>query len=65
MLEIKYNIKLRNWPKVHEVAKNWIETVDPEESYCYYALAIECEDSKAGLAWCKKVRYASAHFLYV
>lgn len=55
MLEIKHNIKLQQWQMAHEVAENWINTVDPEESYCYYALAMACPNPKAGLTWCKKV----------
>ncbi|KAG8900695.1 hypothetical protein FRB99_005811 [Tulasnella sp. 403] len=54
MLEIKYHIRHRRFSKAHEIAKKWIDNVNAECSYCYYALAMDCKDDREGLRWAKK-----------
>ncbi|KAG8959009.1 hypothetical protein FRC03_008553 [Tulasnella sp. 419] len=53
-LEIKYNIKHRRFKTAHEIAKNWIDTVNVKSTYCYYALSIQPENYSDGLMYAKK-----------
>ncbi|KAG8920231.1 hypothetical protein FRC02_001041, partial [Tulasnella sp. 418] len=64
VLEIKYNIKHRRFSTAHEIAKNWIDTVNVKNTYCYYALSIQPENDSDGLMYAKKVTTAPLSFQY-
>lgn len=57
VLELKYLIRRRQWPKAYALAKKWIETMNPDCTYCYYTLSMakEGENAADGLSSAKKV----------